>query len=155
MSGPSASTGKDDPLPVKSRQEALDWARQLTAHLAQASGVEINSEPEEPGFSSCTGKNGESAPDARFILIYNVHGNVPNTRHNDVVRKVRDVLTKEGLAITAYREMPDHSPQSLLHARHPASEYVVDVSSTAGNDRMVFGVVTPCLMPPSSPTAAP
>ncbi|MEV7783183.1 hypothetical protein [Kitasatospora sp. NPDC088351] len=143
-------TGKDDPLPVKSREEAQAWARQLTEHLAQAAGIQINDEPISPGFNSCVGKNGESAPDDRFTLSYGAHSNVPNAQHNDVVRKVRDLLKGEGLDITDYREMPDRSPQSLVFARHPTSRYVVDVSSTAGDDRMVLSVITPCLKPPSA-----
>ncbi|MFG3056223.1 hypothetical protein ACGFZP_35435 [Kitasatospora sp. NPDC048239] len=146
--GASATPGKDDPLPVKSREEAEDWARQFVAHLAQVAGIKINDEPVQPFFTSCVGRNGEVAPDARFTLAYAVHSNVPNAQHNEVVRKVRDLLTSEGLKITDYREMPDHSPESLVFARHPVSNYHVDVSSTAGDDRMALGVNTPCLMPP-------
>ncbi|MFF2040122.1 hypothetical protein ACFVVX_06840 [Kitasatospora sp. NPDC058170] len=147
--GASPTPGKDDPLPVKSRDEAEDWARQFVAHLAQVADIQINDEPVQSLFTSCVGRNGEVASDGRFTFRYAVHSNVPNAQHNEVVRKVRDLLTGEGLKITDYREMPDHSPESLVFARHPVSNYHVDVSSTAGNDRMALGVNTPCLMPPS------
>ncbi|MFJ9844587.1 hypothetical protein ACIRYZ_29885 [Kitasatospora sp. NPDC101155] len=149
----SPGTGKNDPLPVKSRQETLDWAKQLTEHLAQTAGIRINDEPADPVFTSCIGKNGETAPDDRYILIYGVHSNVPNAQHNDVVRKVRDRLTSEGLKITEYQETQGAEPDSTVSARHPNSRYVVDVASTAGNDRMVLSVTTPCLMPPSASPA--
>ncbi|KJS60882.1 hypothetical protein [Streptomyces rubellomurinus] len=146
-------TGKDDPLPVKSRQETLDWAKQLTEHLAQSAGIRINAEPADPVFTSCVGRNGESAPDDRYQLIYGVHSTVPDAQHDDVVRKVRDRLTAEGLTITEYQESHGAEPDATVSARHPSSRYVVDVASTAGHDRMVLSVTTPCLMPPSAPPA--
>ncbi|WP_395292197.1 hypothetical protein ACF9IK_00210 [Kitasatospora hibisci] len=147
----NSSNGKDAPLPVKSRDEALSWARQLTEHLAQVAGIQINDEHADPVFTSCVGKNGESAPDDRFTLSYAVHSTVPNARHNDVVHKLRDLLTNEGLKISTYQETAANQPNSIVTARHPESRYVVDVSSTAGDNRMVLGVTTPCLKPPTGP----
>ncbi|MFF1901921.1 hypothetical protein [Kitasatospora sp. NPDC058218] len=147
------SSGKDAPLPVKSRDDALAWARQITEHLAQTAGIQINAEPAARLFTPCVGRNGESAPDDRYILDYAVHSDVPNTQHNDVVREVRDLLTKEGLKISDYQETPATQPNSIVTARHPESRYVVDVSSTAGDNRMVLGVTTPCLKPPTGPVA--
>ncbi|MFJ2776549.1 hypothetical protein [Kitasatospora sp. NPDC087315] len=146
MSNPD--TGKDAPLPVKSREDAQSWARQLTEHLAQAAGIQINDEPVRPVFTSCVGKNGELAPDDRFNLGYAVHSNVPNAQHNEAIRKIRDLLKNEGLKIIDYRETAGGQPSATVVARHPSSNYLVDVSSTAGNDRMVLGVDTPCLKPP-------
>ncbi|MFE7490119.1 hypothetical protein [Kitasatospora sp. NPDC057541] len=103
------NTGKDAPLPAKSRDDALTWARQITEHVAHAAGIQINAEPVEPLFSPCVGRNGESAPDDRFTLAYAVHSYVPNARHNDVVRAVRDVLTTEGLKISEYQRHPPPS----------------------------------------------
>lgn len=150
----NTDSGKDAPLPVKSRDDALSWARQITEHLAQTAGITINAEPVDPLFSPCVGKNGESAPDDRYTLLYAVHSYVPNAQHNEVVRKVRDALTGEGLKISAYQETPATEPSSTVTARHPGSRYVVDVSSTAGDGRMVLGVTTPCLKPPTGPAAA-
>ncbi|WP_406192355.1 hypothetical protein OH807_00780 [Kitasatospora sp. NBC_01560] len=147
------NSGKDDPLPVKSRDDALTWARQITEHLAQTAGIQINAEPVDPFYSPCVGRNGESAPDDRYTLFYAVHSYVPNGRHNDVVRKARDLLTTEGLKISAYEETSTAAPSSTVTARHPESRYVVDVSSTAGDNRMVLGVTTPCLKPPTGPSA--
>ncbi|WP_344331224.1 hypothetical protein [Kitasatospora putterlickiae] len=151
----SPGTGKNDPLPVKSRQEALDWARQLIAHVAQTAGIEINSEPEQILFNPCVGRNGESAPDDRYTLLYSVHSDVPGIeRHNEVVRSARDLWTKEGLKISEFREATDATPSAALGARHPDSRYFATVDSTS-DKRMALGVTTPCLMPTSaSPSAA-
>ncbi|WP_405359213.1 hypothetical protein OG535_08225 [Kitasatospora sp. NBC_00085] len=145
----SPGTGKNDPLPVKSRQEALDWARQLMAHLAQTAGIEINSEPEQITFSPCIGRNGESAPDDRYTLLYFAHSDVPAARQNDVVRSVRDLLTNEGLRISSYHETPATQPNSTVTARHPDSRYVTTVFST-DDTRMALSVNTPCLLPPTA-----
>ncbi|MFJ9951243.1 hypothetical protein [Kitasatospora sp. NPDC091207] len=151
----SPGTGKNDPLPVKSRQETLDWARQLMGHLAQKADIRINGEPEEAGFSPCVGRNGESAPDDRYTLLYFVHSDVPGARHNDVVRTVRDLLKNEGMVISSYHETSTTPPNSTVTARHPESRYVATVFST-GDTRMALSVTTPCLLPPSaSPTATP
>ncbi|MFB7382575.1 hypothetical protein ACFC6U_29115 [Kitasatospora purpeofusca] len=150
----NTDSGKDAPLPVKSRDDALSWAQQITEHLAQSAGITINAEPVDPLFSPCVGKKGESAPDDRYTLFYAVHSYVPNAQHNEVVRKVRDLLTGEGLKISAYQETPASEPNSTVIARHPGSRYVVDVSSTAGDNRMVLGITTPCLKPPTEPTTA-
>ncbi|MFC5661917.1 hypothetical protein ACFP3U_02850 [Kitasatospora misakiensis] len=150
----STGPGKNDPLPVKSRQEALDWARQLMAHVAQSAGIQINGEPEEIGFSPCVGRNGESAPDDRYTLLYFVHSDVPGiARHNEVVRSARDLLTQEGLTITDFREATDEKPFAALGARHPTSRYYATVDSTS-DKRMALSVTTPCLMPPSSSPSA-
>ncbi|MFD9594530.1 hypothetical protein ACFWA9_17470 [Kitasatospora sp. NPDC059973] len=145
----SPGTGKNDPLPVKSRQEALDWARQLMAHLAQTAGIQVNGEPEETRFTPCTGRNGESAPDDRFTLAYFVHSDVPAARHNEVVRSVRDLLKIEGLTVSGYRETSTAPANSTVTARHPESRYVATVFST-GDARMALSVTTPCLMPPTA-----
>ncbi|MFB7617095.1 hypothetical protein [Kitasatospora sp. NPDC056181] len=145
----SPGTGKNDPLPVKSREEALDWTRQLLTHLAQTAGIQINSEPEQATFSPCVGKNGESAPDDRFTLLYFLHSDVPAARHNEVLRSVRDTLTKEGLTVTVYREATDAKPYAAFSARHPQSRYVTGVDST-DDTRMALSVTTPCLMPPTT-----
>ncbi|MEU6235606.1 hypothetical protein [Kitasatospora sp. NPDC047058] len=148
-------SGKDDPLPVQSRQEALDRARRLLAHVADSTGIRLNSEPEEITFTSCVGKNGEPAPDDRFTLLYFVHSDVPGARQNEVVRSTRDMLTKEGLKIITYREASDTKPYAALSARHPESRYVTGVDSTS-DVRMALSVTTPCLMPPAaSPTTTP
>ncbi|MFF7991536.1 hypothetical protein ACFZDG_17295 [Kitasatospora xanthocidica] len=152
--------GKDDPLPVKSNQESLDWARQMTGHVAQTAGTRVNDEPEIINFTPCVGKKGEHATDGRYTLFYSVHADVPDEQQNDVLRKVRDLLTGEGLTVTEYRENPagnsSAQPIAAFSARHPDSRYVVDVDSTEGHNRMSLAVRTPCLIPPSdSPSPSP
>ncbi|MFI2611650.1 hypothetical protein [Kitasatospora sp. NPDC018619] len=149
--------GKDDPLPVRSKQESLDWARQFIAHMAQSTGAGVNDEPENFLFTPCIGRNGEKAPDDRYTLDYGVHADVPDDRQNDVLRKTRELLTAQGLTVTEYRENPSGRPLPepvvAFSARHPESRYVVDVDSTAGHDRMSLAVRTPCLVPPADPQA--
>jgi hypothetical protein len=146
-----AGEGKDDPLPVKSLVEAQAWVEELAQHTAQAAGIQINDEPIRPLFTSCVGKNGETAPDDRYTLSYAVHSNVPKVMHPEVVRKIRDLLRSERLRTTGYRETFDGQPDAGVDAFHPTSRYIVDVSTAGGDDRMVIGVDTPCLMPPASP----
>ncbi|MBD0670114.1 hypothetical protein [Streptomyces sp. CBMA156] len=159
MAGPGNGRfdGKDDPLPVKSKQDSLDWARQIIAHVAQETGARINPEPENFGFTPCIGRNGESAPDGRYTLDYGVHADVPDDQHNEVLRKARDLLTREGLKVTEYREVPTGDPSAqpiaAFSARHPESRYVIDVDSTAGHNRLSLVVRTPCLMPPPESAA--
>ncbi|SOB81709.1 hypothetical protein [Streptomyces sp. 1331.2] len=104
--------------------------------------------------------NGEKASDGRYTLNYGVHADVPDDQQNDVLHKVRDLLTGEGLTVTEYRENPVGTPSAqpivAFSARHPDSRYVVDVDSTEGHNRMSLAVRTPCLIPPSdsaSPSA--
>ncbi|MER7580323.1 hypothetical protein [Kitasatospora sp. NPDC097691] len=155
VSGPG--NGKNDPLPVKSNQEALDWARQITDHVAQVAGTRVNEEPEIINFTPCIGKKGEHASDGRYTLFYAVHADVPDDQQNEVLRKVRDLLTGEGLKVTEYQEIPAGNPPAqpaaAFSARHPNSQYVVDVDSTRGHNRMSLSVRTPCLLPP--PKSAP
>ncbi|MGW4895322.1 hypothetical protein ACWEQL_24085 [Kitasatospora sp. NPDC004240] len=145
MSGPG--TGKYDPLPVKSREEALDWARGLAAHLTLRAGIEANGEPERIDFNACVGRAGETAPDERYTLLYAIHGDVPLARHNEVIRAVRDTLTNQGLLIVSYREASAEKPYAAFSARHPASRYIASVDTT-GDTRLALTVTTPCLLPP-------
>lgn len=144
-------TGKSDLLPVKSKADAQSWAQQITEHMAQVSGVQINQEPARPFFSPCTGRNGESAPDDRYTLMYAVHRTVARAQHPEVVRRIRAMLKDEGLTIKSYRETLDGQPEALLYASHPESRYFVEASTAGGDDRMVLSVTTPCLMPPGAP----
>ncbi len=57
--------------------------------------------------------------------------------------------TGQGLKVTDFREATDAKPYATFTARHPESRYVTDIDSTS-DKRMVLGVTTPCLMPPSA-----
>ncbi|MFD8784532.1 hypothetical protein [Kitasatospora sp. NPDC059599] len=102
----------------------------------------------------------EHASDGRCTLFHAVHADVPDDQQNDVLRKVRDLLTGEGLKVTEYREnsadSPSAQPIAAFSARHPSSRYVVDVDSTKGHNRISLAVRTPCLIPPpDSPSPSP
>ncbi|MGW4896946.1 hypothetical protein ACWEQL_32515 [Kitasatospora sp. NPDC004240] len=133
---------------MKSRAETKAWAEQFVAHLVQVAGVRINDERVMAEFFPCVGRNGEAAPDDRYLYKYAVHADVPNAQHPDAVRRVRDTLKNEGLTIVEYRETPDGAPNSLVQAQHPESRYVAEATSTAGDGRMAFSISTPCLKPP-------
>lgn len=149
----SAGEGKNDPLPVKSRADAKVWAQQLTEDMARSADFQIDPVTVDAFFSPCLGRNGETAPDDRYILIYGARGTVPVAQHPEAVRRIRAMLEKEGLTIEGYRETVNGVPDAIMHARHPTSHYHLSVDSVAhGGDRMALIVITPCLMPPSSPT---
>ncbi|MFB7476182.1 hypothetical protein [Kitasatospora sp. NPDC056184] len=149
--------GKDEQLPVKARGEARAWARQMTEHAGTVGGVVVDSDKASVLFSPCTGKNGETAADGRYILMYTVRGSVPRDRHPEVVRKIRDMVTGEGLKIQGYRETYEGEPNALLDAKHPESDYLLSVDSTAGGDGsgLSIGVITPCLVPPPGDPGTP
>ena len=153
MSDPG--TGKDDPLPVKDKKDAEAWARQMTEHMAQTAGIKIDPASIKPLFSGCTGRNGESAPDDRYILMYSVKSNVPKAQHPEVVRKIRDMLKTEGLTITTYQETVDGKvdgeTDAYVNGDHPTA-YSLTASTSGNGDRMYLRVTSPCLMPPATPS---
>ncbi|MFE3106850.1 hypothetical protein [Kitasatospora indigofera] len=152
MSAPG--TGKDDPLPVKDKKDAQAWAQQMTEHMAQSAGLQIDPASIRPLFTGCVGRNGESAPDDRYTLKYSVKSTVPLDQHPEAVRKIRDMAQKEGLTITGYRESADGKPEAFVNAEHP-SDYSLTASTSGGQDRMYLSVITPCLVPPASPSPTP
>ncbi|MCX5210716.1 hypothetical protein OG689_15710 [Kitasatospora sp. NBC_00240] len=146
----SATTpGKDDPLPVKSKAEAQAWAQQITQHMADSAGLRTDPSTANPFFNHCTGKNGESAPDDRYYLMYSIFSAVPLAQHPEVIRKIRDMLQKEGLSIKGYREAIDDKPDALVDASHPTSRYFVTASTGGRENTILLQIITPCLMPPT------
>ncbi|MCX4755991.1 hypothetical protein [Kitasatospora purpeofusca] len=141
---------------MKSKTDAQAWAQQITEHMARTGGIEPDPASVEALFTPCTGKNGETASDNRYILIYSVDSHVPRARHPEVVRKIRDMLVGEGLTEKGYREDVDGKPDALVDAFHPSSRYTATASTAGTGDRMYLRVITPCLLPPSEgPTSAP
>ncbi|MFD7415820.1 hypothetical protein [Kitasatospora purpeofusca] len=152
----SAHPDRSDPLPVKSKTDAKIWAQQITEHMARTGGIEPDPETVEALFTPCTGMNGETASDDRYILIYSVDSHVPRARHPEAVRKIRDMLIGEGLKEEGYREDVDGKPDALVDAFHPSSRYTATASTAGTGDLMYLRVITPCLLPPSEgPTPAP
>ncbi|MET9182987.1 hypothetical protein ABZX88_32990 [Kitasatospora aureofaciens] len=149
---------RSDTPPVKSKDDAQTWAQQITEHMARTAGIETDPSTISALFTPCTGKNGETASDDRYILMYSVKSSVPRAQHPEVVRKVRDMLTGEGLTVQGYRETVDGKPDALVDAFHPSSRYLATAETSGSGDRMYLRVITPCLLPPSegpSPTSTP
>ncbi|MER6300421.1 hypothetical protein ABT247_12725 [Kitasatospora sp. NPDC001539] len=144
----TAPTDRNAMPPVKSKADAQAWARQITEHMARTAGIEIDPTTIDAFFSPCTGRNGETASDDRYILMYTVKSSVPRAQHPEAVRKVRDMLVGEGLDVTGYRESVDGKPDALVDAFHPNSRYSATASTSGGEDRMYLSVITPCLLPP-------
>nr|BEK70287.1 hypothetical protein KPHV_75140 [Kitasatospora purpeofusca] len=152
----AAQSDRNEPLPVKSKTDAQAWAQQITEHMARTGGIEPDPATVDALFTPCTGKNGETASDDRYILMYSVRSSVPRARHPEAVRKIRDMLISEGLTQKGYREDVDGKPDALVDAFHPSSRYSVTASTAGTGDRMYLRVITPCLLPPSdAPTPAP
>ncbi len=145
-----AGEGKDDPLPVKSHTDDEAWTQQLTEHVARSADSQIDPATVDPFFSPCMGKNGETAPDDRYILIHGANATVPVAQHPEAVRRIRAMPEKEGLTIEGHRKTVDGVPDAVMHA---PGRYPLSVDSVAhGEDRMALIVITPCLVPPASPT---
>ncbi|MFI6153585.1 hypothetical protein ACIBCA_12895 [Kitasatospora sp. NPDC051170] len=149
---------RSDTPPVKSKADAQTWAQQITEHMARTAGIEIDPTTVDALFTPCTGRNGETASDDRYVLMYSVKSSVPRAQHPEAVRKVRDMLVGEGLTVEGYRESVDGKPDALVDAVHPDSRYTATAETSGSGDRMYLGVITPCLLPPSSsasPTGTP
>ncbi|MDH6704405.1 hypothetical protein P3T27_001108 [Kitasatospora sp. MAA19] len=152
----TAPTDRNDTPPVKSKADAQAWAQQITEHMARTAGIEIDPATVDALFTPCTGRNGETATDDRYILMYSVKSSVPRAQHPEVVRKVRDMLVGEGLTVNGYRESVDGRPDALVDAFHPSSRYSATAETSGRGDRVYLGITTPCLLPPPasvSPTS--
>ncbi|KJS53758.1 hypothetical protein VM98_23235 [Streptomyces rubellomurinus subsp. indigoferus] len=149
MSTPSA----DEPLPVKPRQDAQDWAQHMTEYMAQAAGVVLDPGSAEPFFNDCVGKHDEVAKDGRYKMSYAVYSSAPLEQHPEAVRKVRTMLEQQGFNIDGYRETTNGKVDTVLDASQSSSRYLVTVETTTGG-LLLFRVNTPCLMPPTTPSAA-
>ncbi|MBD0673252.1 hypothetical protein [Streptomyces sp. CBMA156] len=132
---------------MKSKTDAQAWAQQITEHMARTAGIETDPATVDAFFSPCTGKEGETASDDRYILMYSVKSQVPRAQHPEAVRKIRDMLAGEGLTVKGYRETVDSKPDALVDAFHPNRRYSATASSSGSSDRMYLRITTPCLLP--------
>ncbi|WP_157537957.1 hypothetical protein [Kitasatospora azatica] len=151
----STGSGKDDPLPVKAKSETQAWAQRMTEHMARAAGIQTDPTSVKALFTGCEGRNGESAPDDRYYLMYTVFSAVPQNQHPEVVRKIRDMAEKEGLTISVYQETgSDGKVDAVVSANH-TSDYNLRASTAGDVDRMYLSVTSPCLMPPATAATTP
>jgi hypothetical protein len=149
----STTTGPHDPLPVMARADAQAWARHMTAYMAEAAGITLTDSTADPAFRSCTGRNGETAPDDRFSLSYAVDSTVPLRQHPEAVRRIRRILEGRGFEVRSYREELQGEPSALLDAYEPTGHYLVSAETGGGTDRMLLRISTPCLRPPATPAS--
>ncbi|MFB8200452.1 hypothetical protein [Kitasatospora purpeofusca] len=148
-----STPGPTEPLPVKARQDAQDWAQHMTESMAQSAGVNLDASSAEPFFDGCVGKNDEVAQDGRYKMSYAVYSSAPVGQHPEAVRKVRATLEQQGFKIDGYRETTDGKVDTVLDASQPSSRYLITVETTTGG-LLLFRVKTPCLMPPAIPGAS-
>ncbi|MET9182988.1 hypothetical protein ABZX88_32995 [Kitasatospora aureofaciens] len=144
-----STSGPNDPLPVKARQDAQDWAKHMTEYMAQTAAVTLDSGSDEPIFSECVGKHDEVREDGRYKLSYTVYSSAPLEQHPEAVRKVRAMLEQQGFKIDGYRQTTDGKVDTVLDASQESSQYMVTVETTTGG-LLLFQARTPCLMPPTS-----
>lgn len=142
--------GPDDPLPVKSREEALSWAKNTTDYMAQLVGTAIRPEGALTQYQDCVGKKGEIRDDGRFILSYAGYAPFPLEQHPEAARKVRAELEKQGgFEIKGYREKLDSGKiDVIVDAFQKSSRYLLTLETMKSGDLM-FAITTPCLMPPT------
>ncbi|MEE1788906.1 hypothetical protein PUR71_39305 [Streptomyces sp. SP17BM10] len=144
-----STPGPNDPLPVKARQDAQDWAKHMTEYMAQTAGAVLDTGSTEPIFSDCVGKNDEVVNDGRYKLMYAVYSSTPLEQHPEAIRKVRTMLEQQGFKIDGYRESINGKVDTILDASQPSSRYLITVETTTGG-LLAFRVRTPCLMPPTA-----
>ncbi|MFD4395193.1 hypothetical protein [Kitasatospora sp. NPDC058478] len=149
LGGCASTPGPNDPLPVKARQDAQDWAKHMTEDTAQTAGAALDPGSVEPLFSDCVGRNDEVREDGRYKLSYAVYSSTPLEQHPEAVRKVRTMLEQQGFKIDGYRESANGKVDTVLDASQASSRYLITVETTSGG-LLAFRVRTPCLMPPAA-----
>lgn len=152
--------GKNDPLPVRSREKAEYDARALIDQLTEVIDTHIDPATVHRSFRDCVGKNGETADDGRFDLDYWVEAPLPGKKHNAALRVLKKKLKSESFTIKDYRE--GDWRHVLLYAKGGKDDFFVSVGAVRPPDeRLVLSVTTPCFLPPgveqeqvSAPVAA-
>ncbi|MFB7635410.1 hypothetical protein ACFC0M_31280 [Streptomyces sp. NPDC056149] len=138
-------SGKNDPLPVKSKDGAERSARELIDSLAGQYRLQVDDETVHKEFRDCFGKSHERANDGRFDLTYSVRVQLPGAEHGKALQPMRKKLETEGYKILGYRAEPS---QALMDARGGSDNFFISVDSYGRRDALVFSVNTPCFLPP-------
>ncbi len=147
---PSPSEDVNKPLPRKSRQDSLAWAKQYTSAMAHYAEVEIGHQfgPLE-NFGDCVGKHDEVADDGRYRLTYTVYAKLPRDQHIAAARKLRTALKEHGVEITDFTERPE-KPEVIMYARHPREKFFVVADTVKPPNTLRLEVSTPCFLPPGA-----
>ena len=138
-------SGKNDPLPVKSKDGAEHSARALIDQLASQYGLQVDGKTVQKDFRDCFGKNHEHASDGRFDLTYSVRSHLPGDQHGKALRAMRKKLEAVGYKVSGYREDPS---DALMDAKGGRDNLFVSVESYVPATDLVFSVNTPCFLPP-------
>ncbi|GAA3393750.1 hypothetical protein GCM10017752_36070 [Streptomyces roseoviridis] len=147
LGGCVSSDGKNDPLPRMSKAEAEAWAEHWTESMARTAEAEIIPADRQANFHDCSGKNGESADDGRFVLMYDARAKLPRARQAAGIRAIKAELEKRGFEIVGYRSDPTMDPANLVDAKQPKERFFVSAGDL--DDELITLIVhTPCLLPP-------
>ncbi|MFD8565968.1 hypothetical protein [Streptomyces sp. NPDC059639] len=145
---------RDALLPRTEKAAAVKWAKDHTARLAEAVGVDLLPDTARTVFEECVGEHDEVADDGRYSLFYYVYSPAPATDHTRIVRTLRSELTRSGYEITGYREFKSAYESAVLRARNTKNRYFVEGetvgSGKAKPQRFSFSVSTPCMLPPGA-----
>ncbi|WP_411138047.1 hypothetical protein [Streptomyces sp. C10] len=140
--------GKNDPLPVKSQEQAEHLVRSLVDSLAEEYDLKVDGKTVHKEFRDCFGKEGESADDGRFDLTYAARAALPEPEHGKAIRAMRKRLEAQGYKISGYREDKTKDPWALMDAKGGKDNLFVSVESYMPPNQLVFSVNTPCFLPP-------
>jgi hypothetical protein len=141
--------GKNDPLPVKSRDKAEFDVRSLIDRLGDEIGTQPDSETVDKEFRDCVGKQGETADDGRFDMHYRAEMPLPRGEYDDALRKLKKKLKSGGYKITGYRE--GDWQEVLLYAKGGNDDFFVSVGGVKPpHEALTFAVTTPCFLPPGA-----
>ncbi|MEU5212548.1 hypothetical protein [Streptomyces sp. NPDC020742] len=150
MSQQDSDDDLNKPLPRKSREDALAWAKKYTAVMAHYADVKVSSDPAPlESFEECIGRNDEIADDGRFTLSYVVYVHLPQDQHITAVRKVRQALEQHAVKISSYEERKAR-PEVLLYGYHEKENFSVSADSSKPPNLLSFSVSTPCFLPPGA-----
>lgn len=147
----SPSDDPDKPLPRKSRDDSLSWAKHYTSTMAHYAEVRIGDTfGPFTDFEDCVGKNDEVADDGRYTLTYTVYADLPQDDHISAVRKLRAALEEHaGITVTDYEERPE-KPEVILYGQHDKENFSLIADSAKPPNTLRMSVSTPCFLPPGA-----
>lgn len=150
----AARGDRNSPLPRMAKDDALKWARDSTAHMAELTDVELLPDTAKVHFEGCVGENDEVAEDGRYSLFYYVYSPAPAMDHTRIVRKLRNELPKQGYEVTSYREFKSAYASAVFRARNKKNDNSVEAETVGSGrtkpQRFSFAVRTPCMLPPGA-----
>ncbi|MFG2225933.1 hypothetical protein [Streptomyces sp. NPDC048644] len=147
------SQNSDDankPLPRKSRENALTWAKRYTSTMAHFAEVKVgNTYGPFTDFEDCVGQSDEVAEDGRYTLTYTVYADLPREEHIAAVRKLRAALKEHGVDVSSYEERP-HTHQVILDGYHEKENFSLIADTAKPPNTLRLSVSTPCFLPPGA-----